>query len=86
VVTPAHDRGGQVQVHATPFHTRYMHLVQGLMRDVSADTLTDRKTGAYCRRQIGAFATNQRRGSERWRTSRSALRCTLRKVLNFVET
>lgn len=37
---------GQVaQVHLTPFHTRYTNLLHGTLRDISADTLTDDKTG-----------------------------------------
>src|SRR5262245_14294840 len=34
------------QVHLTPFHTRYTRLLQGTLRDVSADSLTDDRTGA----------------------------------------
>jgi HlyD family secretion protein/epimerase transport system membrane fusion protein len=37
---------GQVaQVHLTPYHTRYTQLLHGTLRDISADTLTDDKTG-----------------------------------------
>jgi HlyD family secretion protein len=37
---------GQIaQVHLTPFHTRYTNLMHGTLRDISADTLTDEKTG-----------------------------------------
>jgi HlyD family type I secretion membrane fusion protein len=37
---------GQVaQVHLTPYHTRYTQLLHGTLRDISADTLTDEKTG-----------------------------------------
>jgi HlyD family secretion protein/epimerase transport system membrane fusion protein len=37
---------GQIaQVHLTPFHTRYTNLLHGVLRDISADTLTDDKTG-----------------------------------------
>ncbi len=37
---------GQIaQVHLTPYHTRYTKLLHGSLRDISADTLTDEKTG-----------------------------------------
>jgi HlyD family secretion protein len=37
---------GQIaQVHLTPYHTRYTQLLHGSLRDISADTLTDDKTG-----------------------------------------
>ena len=37
--------GQTAQVHLTPYHTRYTNLLHGNLRDVSADTLTDDKTG-----------------------------------------
>jgi HlyD family secretion protein/epimerase transport system membrane fusion protein len=38
--------GQTVQVHLTPYHTRYSNLLHGTLRDIGADTLTDEKTGA----------------------------------------
>jgi HlyD family secretion protein len=39
--------GQTVQVHLTPFHTRYTNLLHGTLRDIGADTLTDDKTGTH---------------------------------------
>jgi hypothetical protein len=39
--------GQTVQVHLTPFHTRYTNMLHGTLRDIGADTLTDEKTGAH---------------------------------------
>ena len=38
--------GQTAQVHLTPYHTRYTRLLQGSLREISADSLTDEKTGA----------------------------------------
>lgn len=37
--------GQTALVHLTPYHTRYTQLLHGSLRDISADTLTDEKTG-----------------------------------------
>jgi len=37
--------GQTALVHLTPYHTRYTQLLTGSLRDISADTLTDDKTG-----------------------------------------
>jgi HlyD family secretion protein len=39
--------GQTVQVHLTPFHTRYTNMLHGTLRDIGADTLTDDKTGTH---------------------------------------
>ena len=38
--------GQTAQVHLTPYHTRYTRLLQGSLREISANSLTDEKTGA----------------------------------------
>src|SRR5262249_37209768 len=36
--------GQTAQVHLTPYHTRYTRLLEGSLRDTSADSLVDEKT------------------------------------------
>ena len=44
--------GQTVQVHLTPFQTRYTNLMHGTLRDIGGDTLTDDKTGARYKGRI----------------------------------